>query len=51
MQEDCLDDNYILIQENEKNKDNLLDIIFGNIENFFTNLFLKDYFDSLKKNK
>ena len=42
-----------LISNDDDNKqnNNLIDNLIENIEQFFTNIFLKNYFETIKKNK
>jgi|UniRef100_A0A6C0D9C5 hypothetical protein len=35
----------------QNNTPNLVENLFENIEQFFTNMFLKDYYENIKKNK
>jgi hypothetical protein len=37
--------------DNDKKNNNVVDNLIENIEQFFTNLFFKDYFEIMKKNK
>lgn len=37
--------------DNKNNNNNIVDNLFENIEQFFTNIFLKNYFETIKKNK
>ena len=37
--------------DTQNNIPNLVENLFENIEQFFTNMFLKDYYENIKKNK
>lgn len=41
----------IINHDNDKKFNNIVDNLFENIEQFFTNIFFKNYFETIKKNK